>query len=314
MENRSFLQKIDFEKSTVQIGDKTYPLTDSYFPTVNPENPAELSEGERHLMNILQNSFTHSEKLCRHVRFLLSKGAMYKICNSNLMFHGCIPMTEKGEFDSFSIGGRELKGKALLDEINNLVNSAYFEQDKEGKDLLWYLWCGEKSPLYGKDKLALFEQYFIDDKELCKEHFNSYYKFSREKKVCEEILEHFGIDSKTGHIINGHVPVKIKEGESPVKAEGKLYLIDGGISKAYQQATGIAGYTLIYDSHSLSLAEHKPYDKEKGGETPKIQIVEKLPRRYDVSDTDNGKELQTQIDDLKLLLGAYRRGEIKERE
>ena len=314
MGNRSFLQKIDFEKSTVQIGDKTYPLTDSYFPTVNPENPAELSEGERHLMNILQNSFTHSEKLCRHVRFLLSKGAMYKICNSNLMFHGCIPMTEKGEFDSFSIGGRELKGKALLDEINNLVNSAYFEQDKEGKDLLWYLWCGEKSPLYGKDKLALFEQYFIDDKELCKEHFNSYYKFSREKKVCEEILEHFGIDSKTGHIINGHVPVKIKEGESPVKAEGKLYLIDGGISKAYQQATGIAGYTLIYDSHSLSLAEHKPYDKEKGGETPKIQIVEKLPRRYDVSDTDNGKGLQTQIDDLKLLLGAYRRGEIKERE
>ena len=313
MDERNLLPRVDFQNGEIELNGKKYTLRDKHFPTVDPEDPAELSPSERELMTILENSFLHSEKLQRHVRFLLSKGSMYKVCNGNLMFHGCIPMDENGALQSLEIRGEKYEGKALLDEINALVNKAFFSGDKYARDLMWYLWCGARSPLYGKDKLAFFEQYYIGDKELCKERYNSYYAFSENAEVCRDILRLFSIDEDKGHIINGHVPVKIKDGESPVKADGKLYVIDGGISKAYQHATGIAGYTLIYDSHSLSLAEHKPFDRENNGEAPVIRIVEKLDSRANIADTDKGARLSEQISDLHELLAAYRSGTIKER-
>lgn len=312
MQERDLFSKVNFSKGTVEIGERIYPLKDTAFPTVDPEQPTQLSPSEKELMGILTNSFRHSEKLQRHIKFLLSKGSMYKVCNGNLMFHGCIPMDERGEFASLEIQGENYCGKALLDEINEMVNRAYFSKESYARDFMWYLWCGPISPLFGKDKLAFFEQYFIGDTQLQKENYNYYYAFSNEPGVCRMILKHFAMDEEKGHIINGHVPVKIKDGESPVKAGGKLFVIDGGISKAYQRATGIAGYTLIYDSHGLSLAEHKPFVPGGPGQTPEVQVVEKLQERANISDTDKGAALLEQIRDLQELLQAYRSGLIKE--
>ena len=313
MEERDLFSRVDFRSRTVEIGQRTYRLRDGAFPTVDPDCPMRLSESEEELMTILTNSFRHSEKLRRHIRFLLSKGSMYQVCNGNLMFHGCIPMDENGAFESVEIEGESFCGKALLDEINVLVNKAYFSGENAfAKDFMWFLWCGPRSPLYGKDKLAFFEQYFIDDEEFHKENYNHYYAFSEKPEVCRMILRLFSMDEDRGHIINGHVPVKIKDGERPVKADGKLFVIDGGISKAYQKATGIAGYTLIYDSHGLSLAEHKPFVPGSPGQTPEIHVVERLQSRANISDTDNGKALLELIDDLRMLLEAYRSGSIKE--
>lgn len=317
MQERNVFSKTDFATGTVLIGGKSHKLKDNRFPTVDPEDPLRLSEGESELMNVLANSFRHSEKLHRHIRFLYAKGSLYKTCNSNLLFHGCIPMDEAGEFQSVNIRGEKYSGKALLDKLSELVNQAYFLHDGEDKqyaqELMWYLWCGPVSPLYGKDKMAFFERYYLDDKSLHTESYNAYYTYSENEDVCIRILEMFGLDPERGHIINGHVPVKIKNGESPIKANGRLFLIDGGISKAYQKATGIAGYTLIYDSHSLNLAEHKPFIAGKSEHTPKIEVVEKLAQRANNSDTDLGEELLSQINDLKELLRAYRTGAIKER-
>lgn len=312
MSGRDLFSGIDFGTGTVLVNGKSYPLKDNVFPTVNHKKPAMLSPEEEELMTVLKNSFLHSDKLQKHVRFLLSNGSMYKVCNGNLMFHGCIPMNENSKLQSLEINGRSCSGKELLDEINILVNKAYFSKENYAMDFLWYLWCGAKSPLYGKDKMAFFERYFLDDKSLQKENYNSYYKFSESAEVCREILRIFSIDENTGRIINGHVPVKIKDGESPVKADGKLYVIDGGISKAYQQTTGIAGYTLIYDSHSLSLAEHKPFQRGSTQQMPEIRVEEKLPARMNISDTDKGEQLLEQISDLQQLLKAYLDGSIKE--
>lgn len=242
---------------------------------------------------------------------------MYKICNGNLLFHGCIPMDDNGKLQSLNIQGEEYSGKAMLDKLDEMANKAYFTHSGEDKeyacDLMWYLWCGPISPLYGKDKMAFFERYYIDDSSLHKENYNAYYQFSESKEMCEKILTMFGVDPGKGHIINGHVPVKIKNGESPVKAGGKLFVIDGGISKAYQKATGIAGYTLIYDSHSLNLAEHKPFIAGESELTPEIRMVERLDRRANICDTDQGEAIQERINDLKELLNAYRSGQIKEK-
>ena len=265
-------------------------------------------------MKVLKASFRHSEKLQRHIRFIYAKGAMYKTCNNNLLFHGCIPMDENGALQSVSIQGQQYSGKELLDKLGELVNQAYFcsgaEKEYAG-DFMWYLWCGPKSPLYGKDKMAFFERALLADKSLHIENYNAYYTFSEQADVCRSLLAHFELNPEKGHIINGHVPVKIKNGESPVKADGKLYVIDGGISKAYQSATGIAGYTLIYDSHSLNLAEHKPYVEGESGNTPTIHLVEKLERRANISDTDKGEEMLDKINDLRRLLEAYKAGIIK---
>lgn len=317
MRERSLFSRVNFKNYTLQMDGKVYPLTDNYFPTVDKENPLALSGGERELMTILANSFSHSEKLHEHIRFLLGKGSMYHICNGNLLFHGCIPMDEKGELQSVDINGAYYSGKMLLDKLDEIVNRAYFSRKNTGekeyaRDFLWYLWCGPKSPLFGKDKMSFFESYYLEDKRFCKENYNSYYNFSESVEVCDRILNMFGIDEDNGHIINGHVPVKIKNGESPVKAGGKLFVIDGGISKAYQKATGIAGYTLIYDSHSLSLAEHKPFISGKSEHTPKIQLVEKLESRANISDTDVGREILEKMKDLRELLNAYQAGTMKE--
>lgn len=315
MQARDLFGRVDFVSGTVTENGRTYTLRDTYFPTVDPKDPAKLSGEEEELMKILINSFGHSGKLKKHIRFLLSKGSTYKVCNGNLLFHGCIPMDAAGGFMEVAVGGQSFCGRELLDEINRMVNRAYFAKEDSAdyeRDFMWYLWCGAGSPLYGKDKLAFFEQYFIGDEECGREHYNDYYKFSEDALVCKKLLRHFGIDEEKGHIINGHVPVKIKDGESPVKADGKLFVIDGGISKAYQKTTGIAGYTLIYDSHSLSLAEHKPFVSGMSGQTPTIHVVEKLKSRANISDTDKGAELLERIGDLNELLCAYRGGDIKE--
>ena len=316
MGDRNFLDKIDFATGVVEIDGAKYELTDKNFPTVDVQDPLALSEGEEELMSVLKNSFMHSKRLGEHIKFLLSKGSMYNVCNGNLLFHGCIPMDGKGDFQKVDIRGERYGGKDLLDKIDETVNRAYFldpdsDERRYACDFLWYLWCGPKSPLYGKSKMAFFERYFIDSKELHTEHYNDYYSFSEHPEVCCRILKMFGLDEKKGHIINGHVPVKIKNGESPVKADGKLFVIDGGISKAYQKATGIAGYTLIYDSHSLSLAEHKPFVAGESELTPEIRLVERLEQRANISDTDNGKEILEKINDLRSLLEAYRSGVIK---
>ncbi|MBR1393071.1 MAG: fructose-1,6-bisphosphatase [Ruminococcus sp.] len=317
MSGRDIFRQTDFRSGTVTLEGSTYSLLDTNFPTVDPDDPLKLSEGEEELMNVLDASFRHSERLSKHIHFLYSKGSMYKTINGNLLFHGCIPMHDDGSFMSLTVGGEKYRGKALLDKLDEIANKAFVmhrcAEQQEAADMMWYLWSGARSPLYGKDKMAFFERYFLSEKELHKESYNAYYHFSESEEVCGRILSEFGLDPKRGHIINGHVPVKIKNGESPVKAGGRLFVIDGGISKAYQRTTGIAGYTLIYDSHSLNLAEHKPFISGESEHTPEIHLVEKLPRRANISDTDKGRELAAQIEDLRELMAAYRSGELKEK-
>lgn len=316
MDERDIFRRVDFESGTVVIHGREHKLLDTNFPTVCREHPLLLTDEENELMEVLANSIMHSEHLNAHIRFLYARGSMYKSINGNLLFHGCIPLDGNGQLQSVTIEGKEYSGKAMLDKLDEIVNKAYFMQAGEEKDYavdyLWYLWCGACSPLYGKDKMAFFERYFLGDEKLHKETYNAYYHFFEQTEVCGRILEMFGLDPERGHIINGHVPVKIKNGESPVKADGRLFVIDGGISKVYQKATGIAGYTLIYDSHSLNLAEHKPFIAGESEHTPVIHLVEKLERRANISDTDKGSELLDQINDLRRLLAAYRSGEIKE--
>lgn len=316
MDKRDIFSIVDFSKCTVKLYSREYKLLDQNFPTVYHNDPLLLTPEENELMKVLANSFMHSERLNLHIRFLYSHGSMYKTINGNLLFHGCIPLDEKGQLQSIDIAGEHYSGKAMLDKLDETANKAYFMQPCEEKDCaadyMWYLWCGANSPLYGKDKMAFFERYFLDNKELHQENYNAYYKFSEQAEVCGKILEMFGLDPRHSHIINGHVPVKIKNGESPVKANGRLFLIDGGISKAYQKATGIAGYTLIYDSHSLNLAEHKSFIAGESEHTPDIHLVEKLHRRANISDIDKGDELLSQINDLRDLLNAYYSGDIKE--
>ena len=317
MDNRVLLSGVDFEKGTVAIEGKTFPMLDMNFPTVDPKNPLELSRGEKELLRTLQASFKHGELLHKHIRFLYSHGAIYKCYNSNLLYHGCIPMKKDGSFDTITMNGVSYGGKALMDFFNQQVQNAYFMPEgtpgkEQAMDMMWYLWCGAKSPVFGKDKMTTFEHYFVEDKSTYKEVMNPYYQLSLKEEFCNRLLEEFGLPVEGSHIINGHVPVKLKDGEKPMKAGGKLFIIDGGLSKAYQSTTGIAGYTLIYNSHHLALAEHRPFDPKKES-TPKVSVVEKVKSRVMVADTDKGKELKGQIADLKELVAAYREGTIKER-
>ncbi len=320
MDGRILLPKVDFASGTVEVDGKTYPMLDRFFPTIDPKDPTALSAGEHELIDQLAASFRHSALLKKHVRFLLSHGGMYKVVNGNLLYHGCIPMTETGEFESVSLGGEGLTGKAYLDNLDAKVRTAFYgapgSQERESAiDLFWYLWAGPKSPLFGKSKLSTFERYFIADKATHKEIYNPYYTLVKSRGTCETILQEFGLDPSRSHIVNGHVPVKEKEGESPIRGEGLLFVIDGGISKAYQRQTGFGGYTLIYNSHHLALAQHKPYDQivENPRESaPKVRIVENMPRRMLVGDTDTGASLRAQIQQLQDLLTAYREGTIKE--
>ena len=317
MDSRILLTAIDYQRGTVVIEGKEYPMMDMEFPTIDPSDPLKLSEEEEELLHTLTLSFCHSALLHKHIKFLYSNGSMYKCCNSNLLYHGCIPMKEDGSFDEMAVNGKAYKGRALMDFIDKQVKKAYFlpDQDPEkeaSRDFMWYLWSGAKSPVFGKDKMTIFEHYFVEDKEASRERMNPYYKLSVQEKYCDMILEEFGLTTTGSHIINGHVPVKIKDGETPIKAGGKLFIIDGGLSKAYQGKTGIAGYTLIFNSRHLALAEHKPFDPKKES-TPKVSIVEKMRKRIMVADTDDGKELARRIEDLKELVTAYRKGALKER-
>ncbi|WP_277405979.1 fructose-1,6-bisphosphatase [Lacrimispora xylanisolvens] len=317
MNGRVLLKAIDYNKGTVTVEGKEYPLLDTSFPTIDPASPLTLNEEEEELLRTLQLSFLHNELLHRHVRFLYSHGSMYKCYNSNLLYHGCIPMREDGTFEEICMEGSSYSGKALMDYVDNKIQNAYFlpehtQESSDARDFMWYLWCGAKSPVYGKGKMTTFEHYFIEDHQTHMEPMNPYYRLSIKEEYCEKILSEFGLSGESAHIINGHVPVKIKEGESPVKAGGRLFLIDGGLSKAYQSKTGIAGYTLIYNSNHLALAEHKPFDPEKES-TPKVSVVENMKRRVMVADTDKGAELTGRIEDLKELVAAYREGIIKER-
>ena len=268
------------------------------------------------MLYTLTLSFKHSNLLHKHIRFLYSNGTLYKCYNGNLLYHGCIPMKEDGSFEEMNCDGKMLSGKALMDFIAEEIHKAYFlkegdPQKEKARDFMWYLWCGAKSPVFGKDRMATFENYFVEDKSTHKERMNPYYQLSQQVEVCNKILADFGLFGEGTHIINGHVPVKIKDGETPVKADGKLFIIDGGLSKAYQRHTGIAGYTLIYNSHHLALAEHKTFEPQKEN-TPKVSIVEKMKKRVMVSDTDRGVELREKIADLKELVAAYRCGDIRE--
>ena len=319
MDDRLLLDKIDYEKGTVVIGGTEYNLLDKHFPTINPDSPYELTPEESRLIETLKYSFLHSRRLQKHIKFLYSHGSMYKICNNNLLFHGCIPMDEKGEFLVLKTDEGSFSGRDLMDYFEEKIIDSYFvdgddapERKQSAVDMMWYMWAGAVSPLFGKDRMATFEHIFIDDKSLSKEHLNSYYEFSGKEEYCNKIFEEFEMDKEHAHIINGHVPVKVAKGEKPVKANGKLYVIDGGLSKAYHSKTGIAGYTLIFNSHHLALAEHRQFERD-GVNTPEMYVTETMKRRLLVKDTDIGKEIEKQIFDLEELLECYSLGLIKEK-
>ncbi len=324
MNDRLLLDKIDHDRGMVQIGDSSYELKDTHFPTIDPDNPYELSEREAYVMERLSLSFKNSLHLQSHARFLFSKGSMYLSYNGNLMYHGCIPMTDKGGLKHFTFDGVDHSPKEFMDRLERLARQGYFADDMEkkqyGMDTMWYLWSGAQSPLFGKDKMATFERYFVSDPSTHKEEKNPYYRFRTKQKVAEQILEEFGLDPEKGHIINGHVPVKVKAGESPVKAGGRLLVIDGGFAKAYQKETGIAGYTLIYNSYGLLLAALESFEStqkaiEEGRDIHSHgEILEHNEQRIRVCDTDDGQRIQQEIDDLKMLLAAYQSGAIKEQD
>ena len=318
LSHRMLLHKIHPEKAEVEVEGIVYPMRDCSFPTVDWKDPYQLSEKEQELMDTLIYSFTHSKVLKRHMDFFFSHGGMYKVVNHNILFHGCIPMTEGGDFLSITTRDGEVAGKRLLDYCEQKCREAYFmnaELDPNGKryatDFFWYLWCGPKSPLFGKDKMSSFEHCFIADPESHKERYNAYYRWVEKESYVDRIIEEFHEIPALSHIVNGHVPVKSKNGESPVKANGKVFVIDGGISKAYHSKTGIAGYTLIYDSKHLSLAEHRNFHKGEEN-TPCISVVERMKNRIRIGETDKGIELKEQMEDLLALLEAYQNGEIKE--
>ena len=323
MDDRKMLEHINFENGTCMIDGKAYELRDNFLPTVNKENPNVLSDEEELLMAKLQHSFRTSDKLQRHIECLLAHGCMYSIANSNLMYHASVPLNEDGSLKEVEILGKKYKGISLMKKTGHLVREAFNEDTpKERKDFardyIWYLWCGKNSPLFDKDKMTTFERYFIKDKETHTETKGYYYKYNNSEEVVDMILDNFGVEGKHRHIINGHTPVKVLKGETPIKANGKLLVIDGGFSRAYQPETGIAGYTLTYHSRGLELVQHQPFHSteeaiENGYDIKSsTQIVEMNSQRMYVKDTDKGKVLLAKVDNLKKLLYAYRNGFIKE--
>ncbi len=323
MDDRRLLHLVDYKKGTIVIDGKEYELKDKNFPTIDPADPYRLTEEEQELVNSLMHYFLTSEKLYKHMRCMYNHGSVYLVRNSNLLYHGSMPLNEDGSLKSIRIAGEEYSGKALFDKLDKMVRQAFFEERGKpnkhtAKDIIWYMWCGPYSPQFDKEKMATYERYFIAEKETHKEKKGYYYYLKDNKEVCEMILNEFGITDPQSHIINGHIPVKTGKGESPIKAGGKLLVIDGGYSKAYQPETGIAGYTLIYNSHGLLLIQHQPFVSrlkaiEDGDDIiSETTVVEFSNKRKLVRDTDIGIELQKQIDDLIHLVSAYRNGLIKE--
>lgn len=322
MEDRMLLDRIDYEKGTVNIKGKDYPMLDMDFPTIDPKNPFALTEEEAKVMVRLQQAFMQCEKLQRHVRFLYSKGGMYKIYNGNLLYHGCVPLNDDGSFASVEIYGKSYSGKALYDILEYYARRGYYAKDNKeraaAQDIIWYIWAGEGSPVFGKEKMATFERYFVAEKEVHQERKNSYYQLLEKEEIVDSILKEFGLHNKEAHIVNGHVPVEQIHGESPIKCGGRLLIIDGGFSRAYQKKTGIAGYTLVCNSRGMRLAAHEHFESAHAAIVNESDLfsesieVETFPRRKLVADTDNGKEIQENIYYLEELLEAYREGTIME--
>ena len=318
MEGRLLLEYIDYKNNTVTIGDKVYPLNDGHFPTVDPEDPYRLSPAEEALIKSLSRAFRHSRALRRHVDFLYSHGSLYKIYNGNLLFHGCVLMDAEGGFEKVRThDGQLLSGRAYMDFCDKTARAAYHVGGQNELDFMYYLWCGRKSPLFGRERMTTFERYFVADRETWGEPKNPYYRLVEEYDAACKILREFGLDPATAHIINGHVPVKASRGENPVRAEGRYIRIDGGFCRAYHDTTGIAGYTLIYSSRGLRLVSHSPFEgkiaavrENRDILSEKDVIFEMMPKRMLVRDTDAGKVLLDRMDDLRALLRAYREGTV----
>ena len=324
MDDRLLLDKIDYEKKTVMAYGKEYPMNDTDFPTIDPKNPYALTPDEEQVMERIRQAFLKCEKLQKHVRFLYSNGGLYKVYNSNLLYHGCMPMDAEGNFLSVDVDGKDYQGKQLYDILDNYARKGYYAKNdpaemRKAQDYIWYIWAGPNSPVFGKDKMTTFERYFIEDKETHKETKNAYYSLLDREDILNKILDEFELDTRKSHIVNGHVPVELKKGESPIKCDGKLLIIDGGFSKAYQSKTGIAGYTLVANSHGMRLVAHEPFESMEAAVLHESDIfsdstvIEVAPVRIRVSDTDIGRELKDQIKQLELLLQAYRDGIIVEK-
>ena len=324
MDDRLLLDKIDYEKKTVMAYGKEYPMNDTDFPTIDPKNPYALTPDEEQVMERIRQAFLKCEKLQKHVRFLYSNGGLYKVYNSNLLYHGCMPMDGEGNFLSVDVDGKDYQGKQLYDILDNYARKGYYAKNdpaemRKAQDYIWYIWAGPNSPVFDKDKMTTFERYFIEDKETHKETKNAYYSLLDREDILNKILDEFELDTRKSHIVNGHVPVELKKGESPIKCDGKLLIIDGGFSKAYQSKTGIAGYTLVANSHGMRLVAHEPFESMEAAVLHESDIfsdstvIEVAPVRIRVSDTDIGRELKDQIKQLELLLQAYQDGIIVEK-
>ena len=322
LEHRNLLEAIDFEKGTVMVDGVEWPMRDMNFPTVDPKDPYKLTEAEEEVMVALESSILNSEKLQRHINYMFTHGSLFKIMNGNLLYHGCMILNERGNFKPVEIDGKKYKGAAYMRKLDQMIRDARGKQSDgrtsaEAASIMWYLWLSEDSPLFGKDKMTTFERYFIADKSTHKENKIPYYKLIDKEEIAVKILKDFGLDPEHGYILNGHVPVKLTKGETPIKANGKLFIIDGGISKAYHKTTGIAGYTAIMTSKHMYLAEHQPYEPlhEDGTQTfhrPVMHLVHTEPVRLRIRDTDNGAEIREQITTLEALYDQFVGGGIRE--
>ena len=318
MDSRLMLERIDFAGNTVRLDEGVYPLNTSLWPTIDPADPYRLTAEEEALVEEYVSAFRESQALRRHIDFIYKNGSTYLCCNGNLLYHGCIPMTGDGQFARVRHGGKWYSGKSLLDYADIVVKSAWANHDESALDMMWYLWCGNDSPFSGR-VFHTFERAVVDDRSTWEEPKNPYFRFWNDEDTACMILREFGLDPDSGHIINGHTPVKARKGESPVKANGKLFVIDGGFCKAYQATTGIAGYTLIYNSHGLRLKSHRPFNgvarvlsNNEDMESDSVQVESFARRRY-IADTDSGMVLRRRIEALEALLSAYRSGDIQEK-
>jgi fructose-1,6-bisphosphatase-3 len=324
MEKRLLLDKVDYEKGTITLDGKTYELLDTNFPTIDPADPYALTREEADIMDRLCAGFVNCRRLQSHMQFLLNRGNLYKVYNGNLMYHGCVPMNEDGSFKPVEVYGQKYSGRVLYDVLESYVRKGFFaidpEEREKGRDIMWFIWSSPDSPLFGKEKMATYERYFIKDPETHVEIKNPYYDLINKEKVLDTILTGFGLYGEDSHIINGHMPVRLSKGESPMRCNGKLLIIDGGFCKAYQKQTGIAGYTLIYNSYGMTLVAHDPFSSTEEAIAREMDIhsdrimVKKSDRRLLVGDTDNGARMKERIQELEELLKAYRNGTIKEAE
>ena len=316
MESRLQLQNVDYNASFYSLNGKRYELSSAYFPTVDPKNPYELTDEEKQIIGDLKSYFIESERLQRHVEFIYKKGSVYTCCNQNLLFHGCIPLNWDGTMKEVSFDGKPYKGKSYMDFCDQMARKARATKEQKALDFMWFLWNGLLSPISGRE-FTTFERMFLEDESTWKEPSDPYYELIDREEICEELLEEFGLNPKDGHIINGHVPVKVSKGETPIKANGKALCIDGGFCRAYHQKTGISGYTLIYNSRGFRLLEHQNVadvrealrnNKDIESVSRTIELQSKITS---VGDTDEGRVIQEKITDLYSLLLAYEHGTIK---